>query len=79
MKIGESPIQVFDEDEDTYVTIGHRTPAVDKHISMVLGADYAHDNGRSEWCWFRLNNGDLILGVYPQGDTYLSISDEIGV
>lgn len=27
-------------------------------------------DGRSEWKWFRLANGDLILGCWPQGDTY---------
>ena len=27
-------------------------------------------NGRSEFKWIRLQNGDLILGVYPRGDTY---------
>lgn len=28
------------------------------------------DNGRSNFCWFRLANGDLVLGVYPCGDMY---------
>ncbi len=25
---------------------------------------------RSEWTWFRLANGDLVLGFFPCGDTY---------
>jgi hypothetical protein len=27
-------------------------------------------NGRSDWMWFRLANGDLILGCWPLGETY---------
>jgi hypothetical protein len=28
------------------------------------------DDGRSNWKWFRLANGDLVLGCLPYGDTY---------
>ena len=29
-------------------------------------------DGRSTWVWIRLPDGDLVLAVYPQGDTYFS-------
>lgn len=38
---------------------------------MVLDQDIG-DNGRSGWKWFRLANGDLILGVFPHGVTYFN-------
>jgi hypothetical protein len=41
-----------------------------KHVEMVLSADVNSDNGRSQFCWVRLPNGDLVLGVFPQGETY---------
>jgi hypothetical protein len=28
------------------------------------------DDGRSNWKWFRLANGDLVLGCFPCGNTY---------
>jgi hypothetical protein len=31
------------------------------------------NDGRSDFVWLRLPNGDLILGVWPQGDTYLTV------
>jgi hypothetical protein len=33
------------------------------------------DDGRSEWVWLRLANGDLMLGVFPRGGTYLQMSE----
>jgi len=31
-----------------------------------------NNDGRSKWMWIRLPDGDLVLAVYPQGDTYFS-------
>ena len=45
-------------------------PASRKAVERVLSADEQDQDGRSQWVWVRLSNGDLILGVYPQGDTY---------
>ncbi len=45
-------------------------PADSKVCRMVLRADPNSDDGRSQYVWVRLANGDLILGVYPQGETY---------
>lgn len=36
----------------------------------VVEADKTSDDGRSQFFWMRLNNDDLILAVYPQGQTY---------
>lgn len=33
-------------------------------------------DARSPWCWARLASGDLILGTFPQGDTYLEIEKD---
>lgn len=41
-------------------------------VDYVLKADPETLDGRSQWVWIRLSNGDLILGLFPQGDTYLS-------
>jgi hypothetical protein len=47
-------------------------PASPESVETVLAAGEDDDDGRSEWLWVRLPNADLILGVYPQGDTYLA-------
>jgi hypothetical protein len=44
--------------------------ASDEGVEMVLTAHTEDGEGRTDWLWIRLNNGDLILGVYPQGETY---------
>ena len=36
----------------------------------ILDLDPSVDDTRSQIMQFRLPNGDLILGFYPQGDTY---------
>jgi hypothetical protein len=62
---------IEDSDGATHVNI---KPASPESVETVLAADEDDEDdedGRSEWLWVRLPNGDLILGVYPQGDTYL--------
>lgn len=51
--------------------------ASQESVYLVLAAD-PHDewDGRSQWMWVRLQNGDLILGVFPQGDTYFSVEED---
>lgn len=34
---------------------------------------------RSQYQWFRLPNGDLILGFYPQGDAYFYVTAQIKI
>ena len=56
-------------DEERAMTIH---PAKEEDVAHVLGQG-VNDDGRSEWVWVRLPNGDLVLGVFPRGDTYFSM------
>ena len=63
-------MQTDDDAEPGWIaTIATADPAVAK---MVLDADPASKDGQSQFVWVRLANGDLILGVYPQGETYFN-------
>lgn len=42
-------------------------------VQTVLNAPVETGDGRSEWVWVRLPNGVLILGTFPQGDTYFEV------
>lgn len=53
-------------------------PAAPDAVAHVLAQPTDGFDGRSDWKWFRLPNGDLILGVFPQGDTYMQHSDSLG-
>jgi hypothetical protein len=43
--------------------------AVEYVLKQRLATKTYHD-GRSRWMWIRLPDGDLVLAIYPQGDTY---------
>lgn len=45
-------------------------------VEKVLKASLFDEDGRSQFMWIRLANGDLILGVYPQGDTYFEVEED---
>lgn len=78
MRVGVYSIACEDEDEPLnpdHVQYVARSDARQREIDFVLNADPEDDNGRSQFQWFRLPNGDLILGVFPQGDTYLNVID----
>jgi hypothetical protein len=47
-------------------------PADNDAVLTILSADPDNPDGRSQFMWVRLVNGDLILGVFPQGDTYFA-------
>lgn len=74
-RLGEGPT---DLDPDTLKwiqesqQIAWHKPASNESVSYVLAQDVDDEDGRSEWLWVRLANGDLILGVYPQADTYFA-------
>lgn len=53
----------------------HVKPASEAAVGIVLSADPGSEEGRSQWIWVRLPNGDLVLGVFPQSDTYMAASD----
>ncbi len=48
-------------------------PASKESVRTVLAANEDCPDGRSNWVWLRLPNGDLALGVFPQGDTYFDV------
>ena len=39
---------------------------------IVIDAAPNTGDGRSDWHWFRLANGDLMLATFPQGETYFA-------
>ena len=70
---GES-FPIFGEDEDGAKIdslLGWATPADEAVARAILAQPVGHD-GRSGLMWFRLQNGDLILGVFPRGDGYFA-------
>lgn len=60
---------------DTDVRIAEVTPAKPEDVAKVINAPTGGSDGRSEWVWIRLQNGDLALAVFPQGDTYEAVSE----
>lgn len=61
-----------DDDEQTHCIV-YVGPANREAVILTLSADEIDGmDGRSSWKWFRFPNGDLVLGVYPQGDTYFA-------
>ncbi len=63
-----------DEENGTFVA-SIRTASPDS-VQMVLDASEDNDNGRSQWVWVRLANGDLCLAIFPQGDTYFETEED---
>lgn len=51
-------------------------PASQAAVETVLKAPEGTEDGRSEYCWLRLANGDLMLGVFPRGDTYFAVEED---
>lgn len=69
------PHVVFIDDEagnDTEQVCAFVHPASRESVDYVLAqpADSDSMDGRSEFLWVRLQDGTLILGVFPQGATY---------
>lgn len=69
-------IVVRDPNRDDFPVVSTMRAASDAAVETVLNADVNSSDGRSEWLWIRLPNGDLVLGVYPQGDTYFEFEGE---
>lgn len=63
-------------DEETGQHLGTVHRASLQAVATVLQADENSEDGRSEWLWLRLANGDLVLCVFPQGDTYFSVEED---
>lgn len=56
-------------------TIAFVTPAPAEAVELVMNAPVETGHGRSEWVFLRLANGDLALGVFPQGNTYEEVTE----
>lgn len=71
------PHAIFAEDESGNFTrqLGWVTPAKQKDVDSLLAKPPIGFDNRSEWVWLRLQDGTLILGTFPQGDTYLDMSE----
>lgn len=66
--------------------VGHRPGDIlvndfpeDLFREILVTKDSDDDDGRSQVVGIRLPNGDLILGFYPQGDTYEYVTQFYGV
>lgn len=70
MRVSEGHREQQDNDEAYY---GYRVQdAPDEAVDIVVNATLETNDGRSQWVWIRLPDGDLVLAVYPQGDTYFA-------
>jgi hypothetical protein len=56
--------------------LGCLFPANAEAVAKVLNAP-ENDDGRSGWTWLRLGNGDLMLGIFPCGDTYCEVELDV--
>lgn len=55
--------------------IAHVWPVYNADTAPSLLKEAVGDDTRSSWNWLRLANGDLMIGVFPCGDTYVELSD----
>lgn len=56
--------------------IAHSFPA-NKTVVTTLLEMVVDDDTRSDFRWLRLQNGDLMLGVFPRGDGYFEVETEV--
>jgi hypothetical protein len=70
MRVSEGHREQLDNDEGYY---GYQVQDAPKEaVDIVINATLETNDGRSQWVWIRLPDGDLVLAVYPQGDTYFA-------
>lgn len=55
--------------------LAYTTKADPADVAHVLAQPTTGHDGRSDWVWLRLRDGTLALATFPQGDTYMTISD----
>ncbi len=70
---------IYIEDEagrDTDQVCAFVHPASQDSVNFVLAQPTGGSDGRSEWLWVRLQDGTLVLGVFPQGDTYETVEGD---
>lgn len=66
--------RIVDDSDQPIATVYSASP--DK-VEMVIRQSTEGHDGRSKWSWFLLANGDIVLGCFPQGNTYENILDDI--
>lgn len=71
-RLTEQTIENEPDADDTTIT-----PADAADVELVLGQDENSSDGRSNWVWVTLPNGDVVLGVFPQGATYEQIEHHV--
>jgi hypothetical protein len=76
MHIQEGTRSILPEDMDEGCVNFMVKSASQSSMAIVLAADPESPEGRSQWVWVRLPDGDLILGLYPQGDTYFATEQD---
>lgn len=52
-------------------------PANAAAARKLLAAPIDNDDGRSPWVWVLLQNGDLLMATFPQGDTYCALEEDV--
>jgi hypothetical protein len=57
------------------IILGKVTPAKQEDVDALLAMKSDTDDTRSDWFWLRLTDGTLVLGVFPQGETYIDMAD----
>jgi hypothetical protein len=60
---------------ETGEVLAYVEDAEPEDVMRVLDTAVGDGNGRTQWIWVRLQNGDLILGCFPTGETYEAVSD----
>jgi len=53
--------------------IANQIIATPEEVELVINSEPDGQDGRTDWVFLRLANGDLVLATYPCGDTYLEI------
>lgn len=66
---------VIREVRDDNALIATQKPASAEAVVKVLNTAVGDPDGRSGFKWLRLVNGDLILAIYPLGDTYMEVAE----
>lgn len=61
--------------KDTEQVLAYINDAAPEDVMFVLDTAVGDGDGRTQWKWIRLQNGDLILGCFPSGETYEAVSD----
>jgi hypothetical protein len=75
-ELSQDPVttQVVEDNDGKEIAFIH--PASDESVSLVINASIDSGDGRSDWVWVRLTDGTLVLGVFPQGDTYFAVEED---